>query len=64
MPRGVLNRLRHRRLGVLAALANTEMTEAQAAAARVELEQIDGQLRDFGESGQLVIDQTNEELRP
>jgi hypothetical protein len=60
---GPLNRLRLRRLGALAALASAT-TEAQTAAARIELEQIDAQLKDFGDSGQLVIEQTTEELQP
>jgi hypothetical protein len=63
MPRGALNRLRHLRLAALATLA-AATTEAQAAAARTQLEQIDAQLRDFGESGRLVIEQTTEEMRP
>jgi hypothetical protein len=47
----------------LASLASAT-TEAQSAAARTELEQIDAQLQDHGESGRLVIEQTSEELQP
>jgi hypothetical protein len=60
---GALGRLRHRRLAALASLASAT-TEAQTAAARTELEQIDAQLQDHGESGRLVIEQTSEELQP
>jgi hypothetical protein len=56
-----LKRLRQRRLAVLATLASTKLTPAQLAATKTELEQIDQQLRDLGESGLLTIAQTDQE---
>jgi hypothetical protein len=59
---GILEDLRTRRLGVLAALQTAEGVEREAATQA--LADLDQQLAGFGESGQLVITQTDEAVKP
>jgi hypothetical protein len=59
---GILEDLRVRRLGVLGALQTAEGVEREAAVK--VLADLDQQLAGFGESGQLVIRQTDEAVKP
>ena len=59
---GILEDLRMRRLGVLAALKTAEGVEREAAAQ--VLAELDQQLAGFSKSGDLVIAQTNAAVGP
>jgi hypothetical protein len=57
---GILQDLRVRRVGILAALQTAEGLDREAAVKA--LAEIDEQLQGFGQSGQLVIAETDQEV--